>query len=233
MKLAEHFDTFLVDTVNLNQARIDTLEARVETIEEFLANSDFHPRILRFSPQGSWAVRTIIKPPNGDDFDADELVFVEAVEGWEPHDYIDELHRVFHDSDRYKKLVHKGTRCVTLDYKNDFHLDVVVCIRLKDGNYVWFVVCNSRSNSFEHTDGEGFASWFAGRNAVTGKNLLRKVTRLIKYLRDIKGTTFSAKSILLATLLGNTVEDWHSQVRDIYYSDVPTALKTIVGHLEG
>jgi hypothetical protein len=47
-------------------------------------------------------------------------------------------------------------------------------------------------------DGEGFAL-FAGRNAVTGNNLLRKVTRLLKYLRDIKGT-FSAKSVLLATL---------------------------------
>jgi hypothetical protein len=231
MKLAEHFETFLADTVNLNQTRIDLLESRVETIEQFLANSDFKPRILRFSPQGSWAVKTIIKPPNSDDFDADELVFVEAVQGWEPEDYIDELYRVFHESDRYRKLVRKGTRCVTLDYKNDFHLDVVVCIRLKDGNHVWFVVCNGRANTYELTDGEGFASWFAGRNAVTGNNLLRKATRLLKYLRDIKGT-FSVKSVLLATLVGNTVEDWHTQVRDLYYCDVPTALKTIVGHLD-
>lgn len=231
MKLIEHFDTFLRDSVNLNQARIDVLEARVETIEQFLSNSDFKPRILRFSPQGSWAVKTIIRPLNGDDFDADQLVFVEAVTGWEPADYINELHRVFHNSDRYRKLVSKGTRCVTLDYKNDFHLDIVVCIRLKDGNYVWFVVCNSKMNTYEHTDGEGFASWFAGRNTVTGSNLLRKVTRLLKYLRDIKGN-FSAKSVLFATLVGNTVEDWHSQVRDLYYCDVPTALKTIVGHLD-
>jgi hypothetical protein len=126
-----------------------------------------------------------------------------------------------------KKLVRKGTRCVTLDYKNDFHLDIVVCIRLKNGNHVWFVVCNSRTNLHELTDGEGFALWFAGRNAVTGNNHLRKVTRLLKYLRDIKGT-FSAKSVLFATVLGNTVDDWHSQVRNLYYCDVPTALKTIV-----
>ena len=196
MKLTEHFDSFLVDTVNLNQTRIDTLVSRVETIEQFLGNSDFQPEILRFSPQGSWAVKTIIKPPNGDDFDADELVFVEAVDGWEASDYIDELYRVFHDSDRYKILARRGTRCVTLDYKNDFHLDIVVCIRLKNGNNVWFVVCDSKTNLFELTDGEGFASWYAGRNSVTGNNMLRKVTRLIKYLRDIKGT-FTAKSVLL------------------------------------
>jgi hypothetical protein len=94
-----------------------------------------------------------------------------------------------------------------------------------------FVVCNSSTNHFELTDGEGFAAWFGGRNAVTGNNLLRVVTRLLKYLRDIKGT-FSAKSVLLATLLGGTVEDWHWQARDRYYCDIPTALKTIVGNLD-
>jgi len=96
---------------------------------------------------------------------------------------------------------------------------------------VWFVVCNSKTNGYELTDGEGFAAWFAGRNAITGSNHLRKVTRLVKYLRDIKGS-FSAKSVLLATLLGNTVEDWHATFAATYYSDVPTALKTIVGHLD-
>jgi Second Messenger Oligonucleotide or Dinucleotide Synthetase domain len=79
MKLIEHFDTFLRDVVNLNQSRIDLLEERAEAIETFLSNSDFKPRIWRYSRQGSWAVKTIIKPPNGKDFDADSLVFVDAV----------------------------------------------------------------------------------------------------------------------------------------------------------
>lgn len=231
MKLVEHFDTFLKDVVNLNQARIDVLEARVGTIEEFLSNSDFVPRIWRYSRQGSWAVETIIKPPNGNDFDADELIIIEQVEGWMPEDYINDLYRVFRSSDRYKDLANRGTRCVTLDYANDFHLDLVICIRVKQGNHVWFVVCNRKTNEFEATDGEGFAEWFAERNAITGGKALRKVTRLVKYLRDIKGT-FSAKSVLLTTLLGNTVEDWHTQFQDHYYPDVPTALKTIVGHLD-
>jgi hypothetical protein len=231
VKLTEHFDAFLADVVNLNSTRIDVLETRVGTIEQFLRNSDFRPKALRFSPQGSWAVKTIIKPPNGADFDADELVFVEPIVGWEPEDYINELRRVFHGSDRYRKLLQEGTRCVTLDYKNDFHLDIVICLRFQKGNRVHYAVCNAKANTFEVTDGEGFALWFAERNSITGDNMLRKVTRLLKYLRDIKGT-FSAKSIVLATLLGNTVEDWHSQVRSLYYGDVPTALKTIVGHLD-
>lgn len=231
MKLIEHFDTFLRDVVNLNQSRIDLLEERAEAIETFLSNSDFKPRIWRYSRQGSWAVKTIIKPPSGKDFDADSLVFVDAVDGWTPKDYIEDLYRVFRGSDRYKALVRRGTRCVTIDYANDFHLDLVICIRLKNGNYVWLVVCNRSTDQYELTDGEGFADWFAGRNGVTGGSVLRKVARLIKYLRDIKGT-FSAKSVLLVTLLGLMVEDWHKEVRDHYYPDVPTGLKTIVGLLD-
>jgi len=231
LKLLEHFDTFLKDVVNLNQARINVLEARADTIEGFLSESDFVPRIWHYSRQGSWAVETIIKPPKGKDFDADELLIIEQVEGWAPEDYINDLYRVFRSSDRYKKLARKGTRCVTLDYANDFHLDLVICIRVKHGNHVCFVVCNRKTNEFEATDGEAFADWFASRNVITGGNALRKVTRLIKYLRDIKGT-FSAKSVLVTTLLGNTVEEWHTQFQDHYYLDVPTALKTIVGHLD-
>ena len=231
MKLVGHFETFLRDVVNLNATRIDLLEARVDAIEDFLSNSDFGARILRYSRQGSWAVKTIIKPPNGKDFDADLLVLVDSVEGWEPRDYIDDLYRVFRDSDRYKSLATRNTRCVTLDYANDFHLDLVVCIRLKRDNHVWYAVCNRAVNTYELTDGEGFAEWFAGRNIVAGNDALRKTTRLFKYLRDIKGT-FSAKSVLLATLLGERVEDWHATVRDLYYPDVPTAFRTIFGLLD-
>ena len=62
MKCVDEFSRFLVDEVNLNQTRIDTLASRVGTIETFLTNSTWKPRIRGFSPQGSWAHRTIIKP---------------------------------------------------------------------------------------------------------------------------------------------------------------------------
>lgn len=41
MKLAEHFNTFLVDVINLNQTRIDTLKARVDAIVTAVEGFDF------------------------------------------------------------------------------------------------------------------------------------------------------------------------------------------------
>jgi hypothetical protein len=70
----------------------------------------------------------------------------------------------------------------------------------------------------------------AGRkNLTVGGNQLRKITRLVKYLRDIKGT-FTVKSILLTTLLGNQITAFNSSSKN--FSDTPTALKTIFGRLD-
>lgn len=102
MKFTGHFNEFLNDTVNLNQSRIDLLEQRVTTISGYLRNSAYEPRIRRFTPQGSWAHKTIIKPPGDKDFDADLVVVIDAVEGWSAAQYVEEAYAVFRASDVYK-----------------------------------------------------------------------------------------------------------------------------------
>ena len=121
MKHVAQFNDFLADTVNLNKTRIDLLEGRVETISGFLRNSTYKPRIRRFAPQGSWAHKTIIKPPGDKDFDADLLVIVDEVEDWSPAKYVNELHAVFRVNKTYEDKVSRRTRCVMLNYAGDFH----------------------------------------------------------------------------------------------------------------
>lgn len=232
MKLIEHFNTFLSDIVNLNQTRIDTLEDRVETISQFLRTSDYAPRIRRFAAQGSWAHKTIIKPLNNKDFDADLVVFIDAVEGWLPADYITELHRVFKAHGTYCDKATLETRCVTIRYANDFHLDVVPCIQTISSRVYSFVVCNRVDGQFERTNPEGYTAWLEGKNLIVGNNSLRKITRLVKYLRDVK-ETFTVKSILLTTLLGERIDsviDPHFGSN--YFPDLPTSLRTLFARLD-
>jgi hypothetical protein len=65
-------------------------------------------------------------------------------------------------------------------------------------------VCNRKDDVFEPTNPLRYTAWLAERNLWVGSNHLQHVIRLIKYLRDIKGT-FSAKSILLTTLVGSQI----------------------------
>lgn len=230
MRLVSQFDTFLQDTVNLNQTRIDRLRGHVEAIEQFLKLSDYGAEIQRFSPQGSWAHKTIVKPPNSKGFDADLVMFVSPHSNWSAKEYVHDLLRVFKGSDRYKEKAGRGTRCITLDYAGDFHLDIVPCVveRTVPGK---FEVCNRTTDDYEATASEAYTKWLTQRNSWTGRNMICKTIRLLKYLRDIK-TTFSIKSILLTTLVGSQVYQSDKDQRDEYFPALPTSLKTLVGRLD-
>src|SRR5689334_8339428 len=107
MKHVELFNDFLKDVVNLNATRLDQLEASIEAIENFVEASDWTPGIDSWIPQGSWAHKTIIKPVDQGEFDADLLVFVKPVENWEAKEYIDSLYREFKASGVYENKVRR------------------------------------------------------------------------------------------------------------------------------
>ncbi|MBD1919439.1 MULTISPECIES: cyclic GMP-AMP synthase DncV-like nucleotidyltransferase [Cyanophyceae] len=230
MKLTEQFETFLEDVVNLNQTRIGRLEDHVKAIQEFLEPSSYEATIIRFSPQGSWAHQTIIKPQPDKEFDADLVMFVERHPDWQPQDYVNNLYTLFKSSGVYADKAARGNRCVVLDYAGDFHLDVVPCVTT-DYYSQTFEVCNRNDNEFEDAAPEAYSAWFAQRNEWTGNNMLIHSVRLLKYLRDIKGR-FGVKSILLTTLVGNMVKGLDSYNRAFYYPDLPTSLKTLVDRLD-
>lgn len=234
MKLIKYFDEFLKQTVNLNQTRIDTLNSRVDTITGFIKNSvTFKEYFKETKKQGSWAHKTIIKPSSKkDEFDADVLLFMDKVDDWEAKDYISNLYSVFRSSELYKNKVSRGSRCVTLDYADEFHIDIVPIF--DDGIFLpKYMIANRNDNVFEETNPDGYTEWFLDKNKFTEKNHLVKVVRLVKYLRDIKGN-FSVKSILLTTLLGQQVNDDTNfgDDKDEDYPDLPTSLKTIFNRFD-
>ena len=220
MKFVEHFGDFLRDEVNLNQTRLDTLEDHVAAIENYLrSREEFRDLIVKLLPQGSWAHSTIIKPKQGKEFDADVLLELKEQAEWEPKDYLLELRRVLNASERYKDRTSLKTRCVRVQYAGDCHVDIVPFIRT-DGSGS---IVNRVDNAFEPTNPEGFTSWFdeQDRNA---SGQLRRVARLVKYLRDIK-VTFTAKSVILTTLLAERVDP---EGDESDYTDLPSALPSII-----
>jgi hypothetical protein len=230
VKLLEHFDNFLRDVVNLNNTRIATLEQRVDTIGTFLRNSDYGATIRSFSPQGSWAHKTIIRPRPEQGFDADLVMYVRPKNTWSAADYVEDLYRVFRNHGTYKDKVGRNTRCVMIDYAGDFSLDVVpVVVRELFLLAPTFEICNRLTDQYEPTAPQAYTAWLEEKNCIVGSNHLRKITRLVKYLRDIK-RTFSVKSVLLTTLLGNQISILDTLSDN--FPDTPTALKTLVGRLD-
>jgi len=229
VKLAAHFDTFLDEVVNLNATRVQQLEDSIAAIKDVIRASDWAPKVKSYAAQGSWAHKTIIKPVKDAPFDADLLAFVEPEPGWEAKTYIDELYRVFTEHGTYKDKVRRFSHCVTIEYAGERKIDVAPCV-IDRGGTTKLEVCNRTTNEFELSEPRKYTAWLIERNGWTGGNGLRKVTRLVKYLRDIK-TTFTCPSVLLTTILGERIsEDDDANTDD--FCDVPTALKTIFGRLD-
>ncbi len=223
MKHITYFQEFIDETVNLNKTRLQTLDDRSSAVDEFLSgNLAGYEKTER---QGSYGLKTIIKPVGDREYDADLLLYVTYDANKEPKDYINDVYHCLRANGNYKEIVHRKTRCVFIDYKGDFHLDLVPCITQWD----WvtqadtYFICNNKKNALEETDGTGYRDWFNEKTRMTHGNL-KLVTRLLKFLRDHKGN-FSVKSILLTTLIGNTV--CASDEFGADFKDIPTSLKTV------
>lgn len=222
MKHVGFFQDFLDQEVNLNKSRLKRLNEHVDAVKDFL--SEELDGFEEMESQGSYALRTIIKPVSDtDEYDADVLLHMTTDAEMAPSDYINAVYDCFRSSSTYKDKVHRRTRCVMLDYAGDFHLDVVPCIRDADGNH-W--ICNKKTDEFEPTDGTGYRDWFNKKSGMTNGHL-KRVTRLLKFLRDHK-RTFSVKSILMTTLVGRTVED---DCDGTEFKSIPDALRTVVNRL--
>lgn len=228
MKLHEHFRAFLDDYVNLNSTRLGLLEASIVAVENAVRALAWGPRIISFGPQGSWAHETIIKPQSGQPFDADLLVFVEAKEGWTPKDYVNELATKLGQLPAYAEKVRRFSHCATIEYAGERKIDVAPCVvnRVYAGQYE---VCNRITDQFETSAPLAYTEWVKGKNGVAGGNDLKKVTRLLKYMRDIKGN-FTCPSFLLTTLMGLQV--YESDRGSMQFEDLTTTLKTLVGRLD-
>lgn len=228
MKLHHHFKTFLKDHVNLNDTRLRLLADSVDAVKRAVIALDWEPEIVGFKEQGSWAHETIIKPQADKPFDADLLVLVKAVSGWTAKDYVNKLATELSCLAAYKDKVRRFSHCATIEYAGERKIDIAPCVvdRLYPGSYD---VCNRGVDQFEQSEPIAYTDWVNDRNGIAGGNDLKKATRLLKYLRDIKGN-FTCPSFLLTTLLGNRVYDYDRNGAD--FADLPTTLKTLVGRLD-
>lgn len=119
-------------------------------------------------------------------------------------------------------------RSVQLVYANFMHVDIVPHLNLANGREV---IVNRDENDWEDTNPQGFTDWMKTKDSIANGNL-RKVIRLMKYLRDHKNSFTGTRSILLTTLLGEQVSSLRNIANPGYYGDVPTTLRNVVKDLD-
>ena len=136
--LTDTADILLADVairVQLSRTNYDEAVSRYETINKWIERdgSPLKDRVKWFYPQGSMAIgATIASKLRTDEFDIDVVAQLALPDHVSPQEALDLLYQAIRGEpgSRYYGMTKRRTRCVTVDYSDDMHLDVTPTLRM-------------------------------------------------------------------------------------------------------
>lgn len=136
--LTDPVDLLLADVairVQLSQTDYNKAVSRYRTINDWIerGGSPLKDRVKLFYAQGSMAIgATIASKLRTDEFDIDVVAQLHLPVDVSPREPLDLLYEAIRGEpgSRYYGMVTRRTRCVTVDYRDDMHLDVTPMLRM-------------------------------------------------------------------------------------------------------
>lgn len=218
----------IANELDLNKARQERMKTAYKAVSEL-----FHSDLAFFSkyeidvyPQGSVRIGTSVKPINGEDFDLDMVLHIYDIYNHHtPKNIFDELVRVISGNDIYKPMMEIKKRCVRLNYKGDFHIDILPgCMP----NYLERMVIKIPERAlldWSSGNPKGFAEWFQILSEKGKESVLRSFWRdSIKFKLN---TEELPSDIYAKTPLQRTVQLF-KRYRDIYFQNREYPVSSII-----
>jgi hypothetical protein len=212
------------EEVQLSNARYDLAVARYGTLNRLLENTEspfryFQPLIY---PQGSMALGTTVKPIDG----PHDLDFVLQLSRdhhvVDPMALIHTLYDFLRQHSIYGPMTSLKNRCVSIEYADEFHADVLPACRDSAGSGSCIKIPDRTLKGWSESNPLGYIEWFKQRSrivlggrvlgkavpippqeAVGEKNTLQLVVQLIKRWRDLcyaDDRQLAPRSVLLTTV---------------------------------
>lgn len=203
--------------LQLNKTRREKIETSYNALCNFIDNnngyfSEFNQK--DFYPQGSYKIQTTVKPKGKDEFDLDFIL--EINETWKnknPMELLQELYKLFNESDLYRDKVELKNRCVRINYSNDFHIDILPSFSAKlnrdDTN---IKVPDRELKDWTDSNPQGYAKWFNEKSNLVDKILLEK-----KFIASVEKLPEEKPYEFLNPL--NRAVQLIKRYRDMYYKD--------------
>ena len=222
------------ETLQLNNSQLEEAEHHYNAVGEWLGADDsplwvFNPQI---KPQGSVLHGTIVKPVGRDDADIDLICLLDAKNYPNPSPrYIyDSVADRLADNQVYKEKLKFGARCLTLEYANNFCLDILPALPSATPAIGSIKIPDRQLNQWINSNPFGFADWFKQQSlkrkiekfaAMTALSeradveplptddiavtpFLQRATQLFKRRRDLvyQNNDWKPSSMLLTALSG-------------------------------
>jgi len=222
----------IAQELQLNRDRINRMETAYKAISDVLkADDDFFKDLkIEVYAQGSKRIGTTVRPINGDDFDLDIVLHIyDPYYRHTPEEIYNALISVISKNDTYKPIMELKKRCVRLNYKSDFHMDILPACMPDKTEKQAIKIPEKALKFWSSGNPKGFAEWFkiiakSGKdsmlkrfsnllikaevetedlpNELYTKTPLQRAVQLVKRYRDIyfEGEKNSVSSIVITTL---------------------------------
>lgn len=167
-------DLLLADVaikIQLPDSKYQLAKQRYETMSDWIdrENSPLNGLVTLVYPQGSMAIGATVAAKGGtDEFDVDAVAQINFLDGLSPKDRLDLLYTAIRGEagSRYYEMAERQSRCVTVDYEDDMHIDFIPVIRMGGTEERISLLAHHRPEEPESEGYDfignpfGFAEWF-------------------------------------------------------------------------
>lgn len=214
--------------LQLDNTRIERMETAYKALNDLLKKDiDFFENLeIEVYAQGSKRIGTTVKPINGDDFDLDIVLHIyDVYNKFSPIQIYNALVTALEKDSYYESILEKKNRCIRLNYKSDFHMDILPACMPNYYDKENISIPEKTLKSWSSGNPKGLANWFLNISKSMDSSMLKLYS---KQLIEAKVETEPLPDELyLKTPLQRSVQ-LIKRYRDIYFQNRDYAVSSVV-----
>lgn len=218
----------IAQELQLDKTRLERMESAYNAVAELLKNDPefFDGLIIEVYAQGSKRIGVTVKPINGEDFDLDTVLHIYGpYYKYSPEEIYNALVKALEKNAYYKSIMEKKKRCVRLNYKGDFHMDILPACMPDHLEKELIKIPEKALKNWSSGNPKGYANWFLNiANSVQEPMLSRYASLLIEARVE---TEPLPEELYLKTPLQRGVQ-LLKRYRDIYFQNRDYRVSSIV-----
>ncbi|RKQ50607.1 hypothetical protein BXY85_1623 [Roseivirga pacifica] len=218
----------IAQELQLDQTRLDRMDSAYNAVSKLLESDEefFDGFQIEIYAQGSKRIEATVKPINNEDFDLDTVLHIyDPYFNHSPEEIYNALVKALQKDSYYKEIMEKKTRCIRLNYKGDFHMDILPACMPNAFEKEIIKIPEKALKNWSSGNPKGFAKWFLNiANSVEEPMLKRYADVLLEAQID---TEPLPQELYMKTPLQRVVQ-LLKRYRDIYYENRDYRVSSIV-----
>tara|TARA_R110002050_G_scaffold187306_1_gene321739 strand:- start:15493 stop:16653 length:1161 start_codon:yes stop_codon:yes gene_type:complete len=155
----------ITEALQLSDSKRKLVEERYTAVSSFIESQPGLFLDANIYAQGSYRIRTTVKPRKGEEFDLDFVVQID--EDWTDLHFArvyDEFKKLLESDGRWSALVIGKNRCIRLNYADEFHMDIIpTCTENVRGDKNRIMIPDRSEHNWTISNPEGYAQWFEAK----------------------------------------------------------------------